>query len=538
MDEHLPNKFGPEIGSELKSLERLSERSISKLDVDAALEHIGTLIDVSYDAGFVRGANRAIYLLDELAKRDLDDKHGAILEYFRANAWAVKEETSGTRGSWDWEHPEREQQLLALSRAAAHPGFVELGLVRCCQILTNRANQLNVMGRFTDAIEGWDTALRIIPNFAMAQANRGYGLKRYAGLLAEDRERAILLLHAHDGLIAATTADAVYDAIYPDSMKQQFAEEARAYAAVGDLDYIRELQDFDIPSLGRSKAEREYRLWCLEQRLFLNPLNDLGSHARAACDNLVLPPIIEDFNERPSAAMPPPIIGLFNQMKQEYVSARFMLYEGLSNTKLHFSDRGVRLFNTLDYPIHSLATERVRTAYRIAYSLFDKVAFLVDHYWKLGKITDRINFKNVWMVEGKTRLLERFTDYPNWPLRGLFWLSKELFDDQLKRTTGPDAQELHNIRNALEHKYLQIHEGWAWPFMPDGPSSEGLGLSIDSDLLEAKAVRVMKMARSALIQLAMAIGVDERARVEQINMPIGAMPLFELDDRRKRRDPL
>lgn len=524
---------------EREDLGKLRERSISKLDDDAALNHIGTLIDASRDAGFARGADRAIYLLDEFAKRDLSVQHGAVLEYFRSNAWAVKEETSGTRGSWAWEHPEREQQILALSRAAAHPGFVELDLMRRCQILTNRANQLNVMGRFIDAIEGWDAALRIIPKFAMAQANRGYGLKHYAGMLDDDRERAILLLHAHDGLIAATAADALHDSIYPDASAQQFAEEAKKYAAAGDLDRIRELQDLGVPPLGRSKVEQKYRQWCLDHRLFLNPLNDLGSHARAACDDLVLPPISERFDERPGVVTPPPVIGFFNQMKQEYVSARFMLYEGLSDTNLHFSDRRVRLFDTLDYPMHSLATERVRTAYRIAYSLLDKVAFLVDHYWKLGKVANRINFKNVWMIEGKPRLLDRFKDYPNWPLRGLFWLSKELFDDQLKRTTGPDARELHDIRNALEHKFLQVHEGWARPFMWAAASSEGLGFSIDSDLLETKALRVIKIARSALIQLALAIGVEERARArERPDTLIGSMSLFGLDDRRKRRDPM
>lgn len=165
------------------------------------------------------------------------------------------------------------------------------------------------------------------------------------------------------------------------------------------------------------------------------------------------------------------------------------------------------------------------------------MAFLVDHYWKLEKIADRINFKNVWMVEGKPRLLDRFREYPNWPLRGLFWLSKELFDDQLKHTTGPDARELHDIRNALEHKFLHVHEGWARPFMWAAPSSEGLGFSIDSDLLEAKALRVMKIARSALIQLSLAIGVEEQARTQPDTF-VGSMPVFELDDRRKRRDPM
>lgn len=509
------------------------------LDDGAALDHIAILVDASIDAVFSRGADRAIYLLEELEKRELSAVHGATAEYFRANAWALKEEAAGNRGSWAWEHPEREQQILALSRAAAHPGFADLDIVRCCQILTNLANQLNTMGRFVDAVEVWDRAIRIIPSFAMAQANRAYGLRHYGGLLDDDFSRAILLLHAYQGFISASADGAVFDTYHAKTLVQQFAAEARACANYVDLDHVRDLQDRDVPSLGRSKAERAYRQWCLNRRLFLSPLNDLGAHPRAACDDLVLPPITERFDDRPGVFTPPPMFGFFNQMKQEYASARFMLFEGLHDTKLHFSDRGVRLFDTLDYPMHSLAMERVRTAYRIAYSLLDKVAFLVDHYWNLGKYPERINFKNVWMLEGKARLLDRFKDHPNWPLRGLFWLSKELFDDQLKRTTSPDARELHDIRNALEHKFLEVHEGWAVPFLQGPPNSEGLGLSIDSDFLEAKAVRVMKIARAAMIQVVMAIGVEERKHAaERPDAIIGSMPLFGLDDQRKRRDPI
>lgn len=100
-----------------------------------------------------------------------------------------------------------------------------------------------------------------------------------------------------------------------------------------------------------------------------------------------------------------------------------MLFEGVNSTKAHFSDRGVEISDTLDYPQYSLASERVRTAFRIAYSLLDKVAFLVDYYWRLGKEKDRISFKNVWMVERKTSLLPSLEKRKNLPLRGLFWLS-------------------------------------------------------------------------------------------------------------------
>lgn len=532
-----------------EDLERLRERSISKLDSTGALAHIGTLIDLSQDAAYARGADRALYLLDELTRRELTGREQVIVHYFRANAWNAKEGASDAHGSWAWEHPEREQQILSLSRAASHSSFAELDPMRRCQILTNRANSLNVMGRFIDAIEGWDAALSIIPGFAMALANRGYGLKQYGGLLDEDRERALFLLHARDGLVAACAPGAIYDSPDSEPLAERFTRDAESYTAIADFGRIRALEQREDPTLGRSKAERNYRRWCLDHRLFLNPLNDLSPQARGAYDDLVLPAIRESYEDRPAAVTPPPVIAFFNQMKQEYASARFMLHEGLHDTRVHYSDRGVRLFDTLDYPMHSLATERVRTAYRIAYSLLDKVAFFVDHYWKLGKITDRINFKNVWMVEGKQRLLERFKEHPNWPLRGLFWLSKELFDEQLKRTTGPDARELHDIRNALEHKFLQLHEGWASSLTHIAPAGDGLGLSIDSDLLEAKALRVMKIARSALIQLALAVGVEERARARREQedrecdglddlLLIGSMPLFDLADGRKRRYPM
>jgi len=270
----------------------------------------------------------------------------------------------------------------------------------------------------------------------------------------------------------------------------------------------------------------------------LSPLNDLGPHLAASTDDLMLPPLIEQIGDRSDGHLPPPIVGFFSQMKQEYVSARFMLFEGLSSTQVHFSDRDVALTDTIDYPLYSLASERVRTAFRVAYSLLDKVAFLVDRYWKLGKTQDRISFKNVWMVEGKARLLPQFDQFDNLPLRGLFWLSKELFDDQLKQTTAADARELHAVRNALEHTYLRVSEGWAKPFMINGESRSGFGISIGSDELEAKTIRVMQIARSALFYVSLAIGVEERKK--RLAMPrqlIGSMPIFGLNDRRKRRDP-
>lgn len=434
--------------------------------------------------------------------------------------------------------PERQAELLALSRASNHAGFASLDKVRQCQILTNHANLLNTVGRTIDAIAVWDAALKIIPSFALAWGNRGCGLGDYARIVFDDYERAILALHAFDSLRSSMEEDAFFDSDDPRGAVTYFSGQAREIAGAVNIDAVREMQKLDQGNAGCSKTERAYRRWCLEHRLFLCPLNDLGRHLAAATDDLMLPPLIEGFNDRPDGHLPPPIVGFFSQMKQEYASARLMLFEGMSSTQVHFSDRGVTLTDTLDYPLYSLASERVRTAFRIAYSLLDKVAFLVDRYWRLGKIPDRVSFKNVWMVEGKARLLPQFEKHDNLPLRGLFWLSKELFDEHLKQTTAADARELHSIRNALEHTYLRVSEGWAKPFMINGTSNGSFGIAIGSDELEAKAIRVVQMARSALLYVSFAIGVEERKKkVANPDRFAVSMPLYDLNDKRKRRDP-
>jgi len=523
---------------DFEHLNKQCERSITSMSDAEAFTHIGQLIDDSFDASFERGAKRALFLLDKLSTRELVDTDGAVVEYFRANAYAALSHIANTRQSWSWEAPEHQEELLALSRASNHPGFASLDKVRRCQILTNHANLLDMVGRTIDAIAVWDAALKIIPGFAMARGNRGCGLKIYAGMVFDDRERAIIALHAYDSLRSTRAKEALYDSADALEALTNFTAQAMELAGAVNINVVRAAQNLNHGVEGRSKAERAYRRWCLEHRLFLCPLNDLGPYLAAATDDLMLPPLTEKFGERPDGHLPPPIIGFYNQLKQEYVSARFMLHEGMSNTKVHFSDRSVTLTDTLDFPLYSLASERVRTAFRIAYSLLDKVAFLIDRYWALGKVPDRISFKNVWMVENKAHLLPQFEKRENLPLRGLFWLSKELFDDQLKQTTAADARELHGIRNALEHTYLRVHKGWAGKFIINKANNKEFGIAIGSDELEAKALRIMQMARSALIYTSFAIGIEERKKqLANSSKMLGPMLLYGLDDREKRRDP-
>src|SRR5437870_4983691 len=121
--------------------------------------------------------------------------------------------------------------------------------------------------------------------------------------------------------------------------------------------------DLGKNTLGRSLEERMYRQWCLTHRLFLHPLNDLGPFPAAAVDAVSLPAVRVRLDEGPN------LLGFFNQLKQEFASARYMLFAGMQRRCVHFADRGVRLTNTLDCPSYSFATEQIKVSFRVAYSL-------------------------------------------------------------------------------------------------------------------------------------------------------------------------
>jgi hypothetical protein len=218
-------------------------------------------------------------------------------------------------------------------------------------------------------------------------------------------------------------------------------------------------------------------------------------------------------------------------MKQEFVSARWFLYEAIRSHEPHFSDRDVTLYNTLDYPSYSLAVERAKAAYRIAYSLFDKVAFFLNDYAKLAVDLTRIYFKTVWYVDQNPRkrvIRDELVKLENWPLRGLFWLSKDLFDPELQDSADPDAQKLYLIRNRLEHSYLKIHEILVPQLVADNSFRDRLAYSIQREAFIDKTLLVLRRARAALIYLSLGMHQEERRRSK--NKKEGLIAQMHLDN--------
>jgi len=478
------------------------------------------------------GTSRAFELLERLRARRLTAKQAVLAHYFVANAWDNRRRERPKPDRWSWEQPEVREQILELRKAKRHKGYSAVESVRRSQIRTNLGNQLSFIGRFIEALEEREATVLYNRHLAMPLGNQAITIATYARALYDRTHTRVMLLAANDLFSRALGKGMAWELGGYEGAKEEFSRHQKWITDHIDLTAVRRVMCKNY-SLGKTREEQAYRRWCLSKKLILNPLNDLGPLTIAARDVLTLPPMTTRVG-----AMMPWTIGFFNQMKQEFVSARYMYYQGVTARESHFSDHNVLLLNTLDYPSYALAVERQRTAFRVAYSLFDKIGFFLNEYVSVGRKPQDVSFRKIWYEKNNKTLLRRFAKNKNWPLRGLFWLSKDLFDNEMHTSTEPDARALDEMRNRLEHRYLQVHETWAGGagIPRRRAKTEPLRYSVSRHDLEDKTLRLLKLARAALIYLSLAVHQEERLRHKRRRKTglIAQMPIDAWEDDWKR----
>lgn len=495
-------------------------------DNEVAIRRLGQLIDLSEMRSRPDGIEIALAKGNALLARDLNAGQRAVVHYFLSNAWSAKRKF--THIGWaiyDWDQPELEKEIVHLRSAVQVARLAKMEPARLCQIHTNLGILLSHCGRVVDAIASWDRALEIDQNFAMAVGNRGFGIMHYSKLVHDPGHQVFHLREAYTGMMRALSPDYV-NQLYAGAREGLTGALEILTSAVPNEILISSPRLCTFPKR-MSRKERTYRTWCLSSRLFLNDLNDLLIHPVAAADVLTLPSMVT-----PIMAPQPNAFGFFNQLKQEYVSARLLYYEGVMADRTHFSDRDVTLINTLDYPAYGLSVEKVKAAFRIAYSLLDKVAYFLNDYLMLGIPEKSVSFRGLWYVDQKpNRGLRADVHRPDSaPLKGLFFLAKDLYEKAPGFTEAlePDAREIAEIRNHLEHKYFKLHL-----FCPPRPPSDNacpigfdsLAYSMESDDFARRTLRLLSTARSALIYVSQVVHVEESLRNKEAGEKNLVMPI-------------
>lgn len=446
---------------------------------------------------------KGLMLSDKLNLDDFSIHEKMVFHYNVANGWSYLQILTQEIDSdefWAFEYEELEKQIINLRLALNLSYYVEDDFHQC-QIATNLGNLLSHLGRFSEAQTYWQFAIGIAPSFPMAIGNIGFGLANYAKILYDDGQQSLFLKLAYKYLNEAVNTD-----IYKEA-KDSFRSIIASLETRFNKNELSEIPPLDNFSIGDTKAEKEYRFWCLNNHLFLNPLNDVLTENIAAHDCLLLPTITLQLND------PPVFQTIFNQIKQEYVTARYFLYESMNIKKGHFSDKGNLQMDMLDYSIYSFGSEKTKIAFRVCYSILDKIGYLLNDYLKLGFKPDRVSFRKIWYdYNSKGKLIglsKKVTSTQNWAFRGLYWLSKDLYEKDLSFLTSiePDSKELALLRNFIEHKSFKIAE-LGYSRLVDND----LTYLIEREEFEDKTLKLFKLVRASMIYLSLGINIEEQRK--------------------------
>lgn len=475
------------------------------------LNHLATVFETSKSTNNLAKLKQGLELSTKVDIDRFSKSEKCRFHYFVANGWSYM--LSLKHNSPEFIEPnsmEYEKEIYHLRVAL---GYIEdAEATDACQILTNLGNAFSHVGRYAEAQYYYNWALSIDPDFGMALGNKGYGLYRYARGIYDGFHLFIFLQYARKLLLEG----AVKDDVYPE-VRDGFYELAN-HIATGYP--ISELDDYKIyPDILAEcgEEEKDYRHWCIDNILFLNPLNDVLRQNVVAHDILHTPAMTLPREEKPIYQ------SIFNQIKQEFVTARFFFYEGAYSDEPHFSDRDVKLYRLFDMPLYSINVEKVKIAFRLCYSIFDKIAYLLNIYLKLGVDKNKVSFRNIWHQSGNSRnpVKSEIFNRNNWALNGLFWLSKDL-DEKNGSPIEPEAKEIATIRNYIEHKSFKVVEAKniCWDEAPETYEIE------QYDFYD-KTLRLLRLTRSALLYLSTAIYVEESSKtpLEGAVRPIEMMEL-------------
>lgn len=479
-------------------------------------------------------ASALLSLLEGIARFErgsLALEEQAALDFYTANAYAGLRHAEKGHEDWSWAQPSLESEIYhlrsALNRIAGISKEDRTTDLKF-RITTNLANALNHVGRFVEAIELWDKAISEHPRFSMAIGNRAQAIYWYAKYINDSSTQTLFLKQSYQSFKLAVSIG-----VEDHAQAHMQAWLAHLGSAV-DWDTVNP----KVPTFrkGVSKIERQYRNWCVRNRLVLNPANDLSQDWASLQDTLTLPAITLGVLEG-GADLPAPY-AIFNQLKQEYVSARYLIFEAIyeQHSPLHFADRGVTLYDALDYRYYRLWIEKLKMAFLSAHAILDKIAYLINEYWKVALHVRGVNFNSIWYAEirPKLKLSDKFSSSDNWPLRGLFWLSRDFYyKSSSDRAVDPEAKVLHDIRNHIAHKYLRVHDHVLYGAAEErARRGRELSFPVSDVELSGQSIKLLKLVRSALIYLSSAVAHEESRKLADSKPGfIAPMLITPVDDR-------
>lgn len=375
---------------------------------------------------------------------------------------------------------------------------------------TNLANQFSDSYRFGEAHDAWLAALDIDPE---------------NGVAASSAARNLLWLHKRGGCSDITRIEAMMLAKIADRHRDRVVRYAGAQAAEQIAAFAEGLEDPEP----RTPPADPFLRWVERERLTLAPAVQLIDATLGKLDWLTLSGILEQ--ESGADGKPPPVFAMFNMLKCDFILARDLLWR--ANDESVWPATGV-FADTLDYATYGPDASALILAHRTAIDLLDKIAVTVNHYFALGLSPDRVYFGKLWRGRpdkstGLCPLSERVEALIRGGASALYGLL-ELAEDY--ESSAGILRSQKKLRNAGTHRFVVLHD------LGD-PADSRQAPEIERhrrDQFIQEAVRALRVARSAIQMLALAVSQQEQALRQRETGYIGSLIVPDHDWVRGRKN--
>ena len=424
---------------------------------------------------------------------------------------------------WRLEQEEVFKEIYFLRKAIKQEDFNSIGLELNLGIYVNLGNSFSHYGRTINAIKYYNKAIELRfshenvvnhENYFKALISKAKTLEDYSNLDYNIGHKSYFIKFAYKLYKEALNLFEKNKNIYHINISiiDEMLNKVNFYSKLENIENIEYFESYKIKFL---EDENNYRKWCLSNKFFLNSMNDLGNYDISTYDTLNLPNLITKIDEGF-----PKTITNFNQIKQEFITFRHLLFEGLHEKTQKFYDKETSITDDYDYNLYDINIEKIKIAFRGFYSIFDKIAYFLNEYFNIEIQENQIDFRKVWFNKER-KINNKFNELNNLALRGLYLISKDLFfnnnDEQSKKfieVLEPEAQAINDIRNHLEHKFISIKIVKS-DLLDEKERKRNF--SITEDELKEKTIHLAQLAREAIIYLSFAIHNEEKNKTNKEN---------------------
>jgi hypothetical protein len=384
----------------------------------------------------------------------------------------------------------RESKLLFESIGKAKTDFGLIGRAK-----TNQANLLNQSFRWLEAYELYREAVCLDSYNAIASsgaakallqaANKGLGPIQVLHNLAE---RYIQKTLEHQDQLSNYVG-------YRASIKilKELPEELEK-----DADWTPDLSNTDA-----------YTKFVGENHLALSfTIEGLNLELRH-WDSLMIQSISERVNEAQGV---PPIFAMFNTLKADYLAARWLLYQAISN----ITPESGSYSDTLDYACYGIRSSFLSLSQRSAIDILDRIAVAASEYLGLEGSPNTITFCNRWHIQNGRSFKKPLQWQPaikteikngNTALIALAEIAEDI-------VSGGFLSPQKTLRNASTHRFVVMHD-----FGLERRESKYIE-HFDEHEFKRQTINALRLVRAALIYFVEVVALRERRLKEDSGITV------------------